>query len=512
MSDRPKAERRGASGKGKAVSPPKLGILQHFHIRLTGLYAGAVFVVLIIIGLISYKLAVDTELLRLQGKLLTAVNSLASSIDPAEIGAISLEETRETPLHKALRKRFKYVASQDQDIESIYLLRPTEEDTTFRFFTDFSVQLGEGKPGQLYDASDVPVMLRGKAEPSVEDKPYRDEFGLTLSGYAPILSGDGKCVGLVGVDVRMSRLQEMRRSVLFAISAVFGLAIISLLIISVMGARNVKGPLGKITGAMSAVAQGNFATRLNMKRRDEFGLMSQYFDKMAADLQEREFIRETFGLYMGKDIAETLLQHADLVRLGGEERVVTVLFSDIQGYSRISENLPPAQVVDMLNRYLGVMTDIIDSHRGCVLEFLGDAILAIFGAPYYYPDHPAVAVRCAVEMRDRLVELNDEWTRGGLARYWTEKGIESLRARIGIHTGKVIAGNLGSHTRMKYTVIGETVNVAHRLELLNKELGTDIVISAEVRGQLPDDLGSRFGDRGERSMKGHEQMVRVYSI
>ena len=140
-------------------------------------------------------------------------------------------------------------------------------------------------------------------------------------------------------------------------------------------------------------------TRLHMQRRDEFGVMGRHFDSMAEALQDREFVRETFGRYVSEDVAKLLLDQRIHTELAGEERVVTVLISDIRGYSTISERLPPVQVVDMLNRYLSAMNEVIDEHKGCVIEFLGDAILAVFGAPHYLPDHSERAVRCALSMR-----------------------------------------------------------------------------------------------------------------
>jgi len=178
----------------------------------------------------------------------------------------------------------------------------------------------------------------------------------------------------------------------------------------------------------------------------------------------------------------------------------------------MAERLPPVAVVEMLNEYLGEMNLLIDKYHGCVIEFLGDAILAVFGAPYYQPDHSENAVRCAMEMRVRLAELNQRWSQSGLARYWKGKTLDNWGVRIGIHCGPVVAGNIGSPTRMKYTVIGDTVNVAARLETLNKHLHTDILLSDEVYDHLPDELVGNMKDQGQHQVKGREQSVSVYSL
>jgi adenylate cyclase len=215
---------------------------------------------------------------------------------------------------------------------------------------------------------------------------------------------------------------------------------------------------------------------------------------------------------VSKDVARLLLDQRVHTELDGEERVVTVLISDIRGYTSISERLPPVQVVDMLNRYLSAMNEVIDDHKGCVIELLGDAILAVFGAPNYLPDHSERAVRCALGMRQRLEELNQEWRQSGLSRYWQNDGEAGLSERIGIHTGPVVAGNLGGNIRVKYSVIGDSVNVAARLEAMNKELDTDILVSEQVYTQLPAELLGQFRDRGVHQIKGRQQSVHVFAI
>ncbi|MGA1841148.1 MAG: adenylate/guanylate cyclase domain-containing protein [bacterium] len=501
------------SQNNKILDPLKdLRTWQRFHFKLIALYGGTVLVCLILTGFILYKIWINAEFKGLQRRLLAIVTSLSASIDADKITAIPIDSTEITPFHKEILSRFEEVCVRDPDIETIYIFRPTNEPTKLRFLVDYSKIDIYGNPGDLYDASDVPILLKGFAKPSVENKPYRDEFGLTLSGYAPIFNTEGQSVGLVGVDVQVSRIQQMRQQVLFIILGVFGFAIIIIGLVSFTVARNVRQPLTKIINAATAIAGGKLDTRIQMDRHDEFGIMSQHFDLMAEGLQEREFIRETFGRYMSEDVARMLLDCRGSGILQGEEKIVTVLFSDLQGYSTISEQLPPAKVIEMLNQYLEAMNKLIDIYHGCVIEYLGDAILAVFGAPYYMADHSEQAFRCAIEMRNRLKELNKEWKKSGIACYWKQSGISELKVRIGIHTGPVVAGNLGSRTRMKYAVIGDTVNVASRLEALNKEFDSDICLSRDVYIHLPNDLTSNMTHRGDFQVKGREQSVRIYTL
>lgn len=490
----------------------QLRTLHRAHIRLTLLYGGVILLALVLLGWNTYRQGVAAEIQGLQHRLLAVVTSLASSIQAADIEAIPAKSTQITLQHQELLRRFRQVAQQDPDIETIYILRPTMEPTKLRFVIDYAKSGEVGEPGELYDATDVPVMLQGFAHPAVEDEPYSDEFGTTLSGYAPIVTQDGRSVGLVGVDVDVSRLDAIQKEVLGNVATTFGIAIILLASISWYVAKSVRQPLSRIINAATAISHGKLDTRIAMRRNDELGLMSKHIDQMAEQLQEREFIRETFGRYVSEDIAETLLAEGTDLTLGGEERIVTVLFSDLQGYSTMSEHMPPAKVVEMLNSYLGAITEIIHQHGGCVIEFIGDAIFAVFGAPHQLSGHSEKAVQCAIAMRERLVQLNREWQDTGLANYWKDIGQAQVTARIGIHTGHVVAGNLGSPTRMKYAVIGDTVNIAARLEALNKELGTDILISRAVYTNLSPDLTRELLEQGEYKVKGREQAIKVYSI
>jgi len=485
---------------------------QRCHIRLTTLYGSAVLLTLAVMAGVFYKLGVDAAITGLQQRLLATTTSLASAIDGDAMAAIPLDSDTLTPLHQALLARFEEVARHDPDIETIYVLRPTRQPTRLRFLVDFAKDGDTAGPGEAYEASELPIMLKGFVAPAVEDEPYADQWGLTLSGYAPITNSEGRSVGLVGVDVQIVEIAALRRQVLTVVAVAFGLAFMLLGLASILVARSVRKPLTKLIDGTEAIARGELTTRLDMRRSDEFGVMARHFDSMAEALQDREFVRETFGRYVSKDVASLLLDQRVHAELDGEERVVTVLISDIRGYTSISERLPPVQVVDMLNRYLSAMNEVIDDYKGCVIEFLGDAILAVFGAPNYLPDHSERAVRCALSMRQRLVELNQEWRQSGLSQYWQDGGEAGLSERIGIHTGPVVAGNLGGNTRVKYSVIGDSVNVAARLEAMNKELDTDILVSEQVYTQLPAELLGQFRDRGVHQIKGRQQSVRVFGI
>lgn len=490
----------------------ELRLWQRFHIRLTAIYGGTVLITILCMGGIAYYLAANAEVENLRQRLRMVAASLAHGIDGDAIAKLDLTTGELSPIQTDIKRRFTALAAADPDISSIYVFRPAEEPTKLRFVVDYVREGRSGTPGELYTAADLPVLIQGFDRPVAEERPYRDEFGLSLSGYAPLRNAEGRAVAVVGVDVQARRLTEIRNGVWAATGALFGVGLLLVAAASWLVARSIRNPLGLMIAATSAIAAGQLDTRVGLTRRDEFGVLGAHLDTMAGELRDRQFIRDTFGRYVSEDVARTLLADGREIRLGGEERVVTVLFADLRNYSTISEALSPAQMVAMLNTYFGAMNEIIDQHRGCVIEFLGDAVLAVFGAPQAQADHADNAVACALAMRERLAELNAQWEESGIASLWHYAGVASIELRVGVHTGAVVAGNLGSRTRMKYAVIGDSVNVASRLEGLNKELGTSILLSADTLAHLSHAWRDRVHDKGDFAVKGRHQAVRIYAV
>jgi adenylate cyclase len=220
---------------------------------------------------------------------------------------------------------------------------------------------------------------------------------------------------------------------------------------------------------------------------------------MVDGLKERDKLRSTFGKYMTASVMEHLL--AGKVALGGESLKVTILFTDIRSFTSISEKMDPHQLVELLNEYFTEMVGIVMQEDGVVDKYIGDAIMAVFGAPVSRADDAVRAVRAAVRMRQALLHLN--------ARL-SARGVPELRTGIGIHTGIVVAGNIGSETRMEYTVIGDAVNLASRLESSTKELGVDVLISEDTF-ELTRHVTIARPVR-EITVKGRRQPVMTYEV
>jgi adenylate cyclase len=183
--------------------------------------------------------------------------------------------------------------------------------------------------------------------------------------------------------------------------------------------------------------------------------------------QEKNYIKNAFQKYVPPSVVKKILEAPDKLRLGGEEITGTVLFSDLEKFTTVSEKFEPEKLVSFINEYLSEMSEIIFKNNGTITRFIGDAILAIWGAPVRQDGHAERAVKCAMEMAHRLLELNIEW------KY---KGLPELKIRIGVNTGKMVVGNVGSKKHMDYTAMGDSVNLASRLEDINKVYSTSIII------------------------------------
>jgi len=234
-------------------------------------------------------------------------------------------------------------------------------------------------------------------------------------------------------------------------------------------ARGITSPLKALVQGTRAVDRGDLDYTITVETRDELGLLADAFNTMIRDLKEKERVKALFGRYLPKAVADRAMANPGELMLGGEEREVAVFFSDVRGFTSLSENIAPQNLVAMLNEYFTRMVDILLEHEGTLDKYIGDAIMAVFGAPVADPEASTRAVRTALGMMAALDILNREFT---------AKGWPKLEIGIGINAGPVVAGNLGSIKQLSYTVIGEEVNLASRL--CSKAAKGQILVSESV--------------------------------
>ncbi len=277
-------------------------------------------------------------------------------------------------------------------------------------------------------------------------------------------------------------------------SAVLGIAMSGYYI-----GRSLLKPISILSEAMAKVAAGDLDQRVPVTSNDEVGELTGRFNDMVEGLRERDKIRDTFGRYVDESVAAAILRRQGEEATGaGELGEATILFTDIEGFTTIAEHLAPGELVAALNDYLATVLEPIRANGGVVNTFIGDGLFASFNMPLPCADHAAAAVRAAIEIQ-RAVN----------SRTFGDAGV-ALATRIGISSGPVIGGSVGAGRRLSFTLLGDTVNLAARLEALNKEHDTRILISASTREACGE--GFLFGSLGNVSVRGRGEAVAIFSV
>lgn len=272
--------------------------------------------------------------------------------------------------------------------------------------------------------------------------------------------------------------------------ALAGVVLVFGLLVTVLNARAVVAPIASVRYALGRVSKGDFATEVTVFDGTELGLLQAGFNDMALGLREREAIRDMFGRHVGKDVAAAAAEGK--VVLGGETRVVSVLFIDLIGSTAYATERTPAEVVETLNTFLGVVVEEVDAQGGFINKFMGDAALAIFGAPVDLDNHAAAALTAARRMAARLVEE-----------------VPEIEAGIGVATGEAVAGNIGDETRFEYTVIGDSVNSAARLCDLSKNVDGHVLVAWESVRQAGAEEQQHWQPDGEQVLRGRTEATPV---
>jgi len=258
-------------------------------------------------------------------------------------------------------------------------------------------------------------------------------------------------------------------------------------------------PIHRLVEATDAVAQGDLGVSVPVTTRDELGVLTESFNRMARSLREKEMIKRAFSRYVAPEVVEEVLKDPEHAALSGERRQATVLFCDIRGFTSMSERLTPEQVVSLLNDFYTLMIETVSKHDGSLQKFLGDAVLAVFGAPIAHPDHAARAVLTALDMRAAVADL---------AKRRREQGLAPFEIGIGVSLGEVVAGTVGTEERMEYTVIGDSVNVASRLQ--DRAKAGSILLSGRTYDAVRDLVDAKA--LGALKVKGKEAEVEVYEV
>ena len=270
--------------------------------------------------------------------------------------------------------------------------------------------------------------------------------------------------------------------------------------------RLILNPLKNLTEASKRIQNGDYKSRVGIVTSDELGALADSFNDMADSLAEKEFMRDTFGKIVDPEVRDYLMSGSGKeslgAALGGETREVTVLFCDIRSFTAMSEKMEASEVVQLLNKYFTALGKCIAAHHGIINKYIGDAIMAIFGAPVKSENSARDAFLAALDMRKALVEVNEDFKK---------EGFPEVHFGIGIHTGPVFAGTIGAENRMEYTVIGDTVNTASRLESLCKTYTKDLILSEASAEKLGKE-DSKLSFVAEAEIRGKSQPMKLYTL
>ncbi len=328
---------------------------------------------------------------------------------------------------------------------------------------------------------------------------YVSDHAYVVEPFAPVRlkNKKGQYTLVASRDVTKMRSRILQHLGV-AVAAVMVAAILSI-IVGYRLAGTMSTALRRVSDSLKKLENQEYVKVVGVTTGDELEDLATGFNSMVDGLQERDKLRSTFGKYMTEAVMDHLM--AGKVQLGGEALTATILFSDIRSFTSISEKMEAQELVSLLNEYFTEMVAVVIREDGVVDKYIGDAIMAVFGAPVPKPGDAIRAVRAAVGMREALVHLNVRLA---------ERGIPPIMTGIGIHTGVVIAGNIGSEQRMEYTVIGDAVNLASRLESSTKALGTPVLISEDTYAFVKDHVEVRAVK--EITVKGREKAVMTYEV
>jgi adenylate cyclase len=264
--------------------------------------------------------------------------------------------------------------------------------------------------------------------------------------------------------------------------------------LTVLLSKSILRPIADLQRATDAVRKGDFEGAVPVTTGDELGELAASFNQMLEGLRERERIREAFGTYLDEEVAEHILSEG--FDEEGVELEVSVVFCDVKGFTSFAAGAEATEVVARLNELFEIVVPVVSKHGGHVDKFVGDGLLAVFGAPQNHPDHADRAVRAAIEMAQGANHSDRA---------------DDLQIGVGVNTGRVVAGSIGGAGRLNFSVIGDPVNVAARVEAATRETGDEVLITAETKRRLRDESEYELEPRGSRDLKGIDEPVELYA-
>ena len=384
--------------------------------------------------------------------------------------------------YKRIFQQLDRIRRINPDIKNVYTIRQNDAGNSAVFIVDADPKIKErARIGhrviQLTPAIREAFAFRNRIV--VENNFFSDEWGTFVSGFAPFYTASGTFEGLLGIDVMAETVKSHQMSnIMYIILTSLVVGIVALLL-SLILSREISNPISAVTNDMRQIESFNLDTELAPSSVIlEIRTMTDALENMKKGLR-------SFKKYVPTELVSDLITLKKEASLEVEKRLITILFSDIEGFTTISEKISPEDLADSIGMYFGAMTSEIMSTGGIVDKYIGDAIMALWGTPRQLPDHPIAACRAALACRRREMEINEILKKKNLPPFFT---------RFGINTGEALVGNIGFDKRISYTAIGDNVNLAARLEGVNKFYNTGILINESTNDQVRDQMLTRFID------------------
>jgi adenylate cyclase len=431
----------------------------------------------------------------LKRSLTISVNICSSILDPNEIDSFTKYEQEQSEVFINYRKQIVDIKQQIENIKFVYIVRQT--GTNITYIIDCGDDVSEqAKLGEVYDdAGDglKELFKNTKEEIYFENDYYTDKWGTFLSAYKPVFK-NGKLIYVVCSDIKSVDADYYIRVYKMKFTFVF-IGMFSVILPLVFWVTNaIRKPLYKVRDEILKLKDLDVGEHIEFKSNiTEVNDMIDATDKVKTGLR-------SFAKYVPDKVVKQLISQGKDAKIGGEKEYVTILFSDIEGFTSISENNDVHEVVTSLNEYFDIYVHCLEESGATVDKFIGDAVMTFWNAPTKVENHEFVAVKTALEIVKEIDKLNDKW------KQEDKKFI--FKTRIGINCGDVIVGNIGSTNRINYTVTGDAVNLASRLEAANKQYNTKILVSESIYNKTNDLIEYYYIDTVK--VKGKEIYVKVY--
>jgi class 3 adenylate cyclase len=453
---------------------------------LVAAFAGITLLVSVVIGAATAHLVGGFVRDEFRVRLADLAAVAGSQIDVSQHHRLQVPSDQNSPAYNSLRTQLRAIRDRGTHIRFIYTMRQ-QADGQISFVID-----GEENPAEFSALGDIyqeitPELLQAFAAPRgskpslVTERFYTDAWGTWMSAYAPLYLPDGRLDAVLGMDVSAERIVAHERRYQIAVWSACAALTLLFMPLAYLIAQRIRRPLSQLEADMRQVRQFNLGSAPNIRSHIiEINDMAQQLDNMKSGLR-------SFQKYVPADLVRRLMAQGVDAEIGGTQQEVTIFMSDIEGFTALSERLAPADLIRHLAEYLTAVTDCLLDTDATVDKYIGDAVLAFWNAPEPAPDHALRACRAALQSQKRITALNARWR--------TEGCPVAFKTRIGINSGEVIVGNIGSADRMSYTIIGDQVNLVSRLEAANKFYGTSILLSEHTRELVHTVFATRLIDQ-----------------